>query len=342
MKNKKLLTFALVGIICVVLTAGMLSGCAVKITDSAQIAEEWAKAADYLANSAKETNYRAKSVYIFDNKVVTEDGGIITDPNTISQVEFLINFMGDDSATADVNETAILLQRAETSLAKTTYKKAYYGASLASGQKAKNAKFEDYKLYQYVTQSEITVRYPKDKKQTKFDTKSVTPVLRTILSGDTQAQILEFLNTQLPLLSPSNGDTRLPQEKREGIDGKSREDISGYVQTLIDSGVQPASVEKQGVVTTFYFELDEAHKDLALNGGKKKTQSGKYPVIVRFTQNRLDKITDDSDAPTIKLFMTYYPSNFSIQNYDATYTQYYDDNGVLQTILGDGESIVTE
>lgn len=349
MKNKKALALILICVLCVSMLSLLFAGCAAEITDAQQIADEWAKAGEYLENSAKETNYRAKSAYIFDNKVVNENGAIITDMQTVSQVEFLINYKGDDPATDNVNETAVLLQRSETSLAKTTYKKAYYGASLASGQNAKDSTFDDYKLYQYVTQSDITVKYAKNLKKNQWDEKTVTPVLRTQLQGTVDEQIAQFMREQLPALSPSNsGDSRLPAEKHPGTEGKSREELAQIVQNLIDSQVMPVKVTKMGVVTTFYFQLDEAHKNLALNGGKKtvkvKDDAGneivKYPVIVRFTQGRLDKITDDNDAPTVKYFMTYMPSNFDIQNYDALYTQYYDESGNLQTYLGENESIV--
>lgn len=339
-KNKR--TLIVGAILIAVLCAAMLGGCAKtwKFSDNPEeVRAEWEKVQSYLDASAAEANYRLKTQYVIGSDTLANGAAI----DAISQVEYLIEYRCDDPSTANVNEYGMRIQRAETSIGKTTYVGAQFGASLSTKTDAKNATFDDYQLYQFASNGEINVRSTKLKGIGKGKTEDFAQAVSLRKQSDEATFFAEQLDAMRTGATQAAAGTC--RAKQETV-GYTRAQILQIAQNLLDSDLLPTQVSINGVVTTFYFELDEAHKSLALNNGAKqmtaKDGSVYYPVHLRFTQGRLDKITDHNDTPTLKLFVTYYPSNFSIPRYDAAYTQYLDADGNLQTILPEPDKYAYE
>lgn len=327
MKQKRniaiVMTVVLVASLCMLsLTACSRTLSASNPEDLEQIRAEWAKVPQYLENSRAESNYRIRTQYIIGSSTIQN--------NEVSQVQYLIEYRVDDPETA-ANEYGMRIERSETSLTSTTYEKAFYGAMLSVNDDVKKSSADQYKIYQVARNGKINVTYT-DPKTGKTTDSEQAVMLRTETDEET------FFRTQLDDLR-TNADTKANGTSRTDKDtvGLTRNQYMDFVQAVVDSDLLPTTVTMSGKVTTFYFELDEAHKHLALNNGAKqltrKDGSVYYPLYLRFTQERLDKITDHNDTPTMRLYITYYPSNFTLPRYDADWTQYYDADGNLQTVL---------
>lgn len=200
----------------------------------------------------------------------------------------------------------------------------YYGASLKSGVKAKNATDADYKNAFFHDINDFLVPIPagqkapsdgsydyKEKiaKKDRVDENDKVRYYKTLYRME-EITMDEFLN--LPTVAPYNFGSFLDK-----------------VQLLVDSKIDPATVKvtKQGRVLKYTFsdigvELATMFKFKKVNTvtGADGVEVKKYPCILEITNGRVSMLTDSKESATFSYQIAYGIPVFDIPSWDKVYT----------------------